>query len=87
MMHAGKAAPTIIIIIIFMDIKRCLGQDGAMAPQEGPTKSASALKKTRWSAFQLACLSQGQVADNIESLRLTRKVLSYAPPGRSRWRE
>jgi hypothetical protein len=70
-----------------MDIKRCLGQDGAMHPQEGPTKRESAVKKTRLSAFQLACLSQGHVADTIESLRLARKVLSYAPPGRSRWRE
>jgi hypothetical protein len=70
-----------------MDIGLGLGQDGAMHPQKGPTNSESSVKKTRLSAFQFACLSQGQVADRMETLRLARKVLSYAPPGPSRWRE
>jgi hypothetical protein len=90
-MHASKARPAtfivFILIIISIDIGLCLGQDGAMHPPEGPTKRESSVKKTPGSAFQLACLSQGQVADRIETLRLTRNVLFYAPPGPSRWRE
>jgi hypothetical protein len=53
-----------------------------MASPAFPKKHRSALKKTR-----LAYLREGEVAEAFELLRLSGKVVSYAPRGYSRWRE
>jgi hypothetical protein len=58
-----------------------------MNSQELPKKNVSALKKARLAAFQLACRSECEIAEAMEALRLAGKVASYAPRGRSRWRE
>jgi hypothetical protein len=58
-----------------------------MNSQEFSKKNGSALKKARLTAFQLACLSESEIGEAIQTFRLAGKVVAYAPPGRSRWRE
>jgi hypothetical protein len=61
--------------------------DAAMNSQEFPKNNASARRKARLTTFQLAGLSESEIIEAIETLRLAGKIVSYAPLGRSRWRE